>query len=131
MKLEPVAGVRRDERAPAAVLLHAQAAGVGALQRLVEFNFVESEAEVIDARQRPLPRLHDDVDGATLELRQAELEAERVELAPRDAGLIRGEVLADAAVARDEVEAELADVARLDLANPARHEVVVKQVHRV
>jgi hypothetical protein len=33
-------------------------------------------------------------------------------------------------VARDEVEAELADVSRLDLADATRDEVVVEQVHR-
>jgi hypothetical protein len=32
-------------------------------------------------------------------------------------------------VARDEVEAELADVPRLDLAHAARHQVVVEEVH--
>ena len=44
-------------------------------------------------------------------------------------GLVRRQVLADPPVARDQVEAELADVARLDLAHPARDEVVVEEVH--
>jgi cytochrome c oxidase assembly factor CtaG len=35
----------------------------------------------------------------------------------------------DAAVARDELERELAEVASLDLAHPARHEVVVEELH--
>src|SRR5262249_51368973 len=90
---------------------------------------VEREAEVVDPRQRPLAGLHDDVDRAELELGEPELEAERVELGPGDSGLVRREVLADAPMARNEVEAELADVARLDFANPARHQVVVEEMH--
>jgi hypothetical protein len=75
-------------------------------------------------------RLHHDVHGAFLELGEAELEAHRVELVPGDSGFVRGELLADAAVARDEVERELADVARFDLADPARDEVIVEKLHR-
>src|SRR5437868_809279 len=33
-------------------------------------------------------------------------------------------------MASDEIEAELADIARLDLADPAGHQVVVEQMHR-
>ena len=44
-------------------------------------------------------------------------------------GSYDAQVLADAAVPRDEVEAELADVARLDLAHLARDEVVVEELH--
>ena len=84
---------------------------------------------MVDPRQLPLARLDDDVDRAALELRQPQLEAELVELLPRDARLERLVVLADPAVPRDEVEAELADVARLDLAHLARHEVVVEELH--
>jgi hypothetical protein len=47
----------------------------------------------------------------------------------RHPGLERGQILADPPVARHEVEAELADVARLDLAHAARHKVVVEEVH--
>ena len=130
MKLEPVARVRRHERPPAAVLLHAQRRQLRAGERALELVLVEREAEMVDARKRPLPRLHDDVHRAELELGQAKLEAELVQLGPRDSGLVRLQVLSDAPVARDEVEAELADVARLDLADAARDEVVVEQVHR-
>src|SRR5206468_8751780 len=77
----------------------------------------------------PLGRLDDDVDGAELELRHAQLEAHRVQLRPRDPRFVRGQVLADPTVARDEVEAELPDVPRLDLAHAARDEVVVEEVH--
>ena len=96
----------------------------------LELVLVEHEPEVVDARRRPLARLDDDVHRALLELGQPELEAHRVELAPGDAGLVRGELLADAAVSCDEVERELADVARLDLADAARDEVVVEELHR-
>ena len=85
---------------------------------------------MVDARHRPLARLDDDVDGALLELGQAQLEALRVEVLPRHARLEGRELLADAPVARDEIEAELADIARLDLADAARDEVVVEELHR-
>src|SRR5690348_16623613 len=110
MELEPVAGVRGDERAPPPVLLHAQVVPLRALERRLELVLVEHESEMVDARGRPLPRLDDDVDRALLQLRQPELEAHRVELVPRDSRLVRRELLADAAVARDEIECELADV---------------------
>jgi hypothetical protein len=38
-------------------------------------------------------------------------------------------LLANATVARDQFEAELRQVARLDLADAARHQVVVEQTH--
>src|SRR5581483_7190627 len=129
MKLQPIARVRGHERAPPAVLLHPELRLLGAAEGAVELVLVEGEAEVVDARQRPLSRLHDDVDGAELELREPELEPGLVQLRPRHPGLERLEVFADAAVPRDEVETELADVARLDLADAARDEVVVEQVH--
>ena len=128
VELDAVAGARRDERAPAAVLLHAQLELVGARERRGEVVLLERDADVVDARQVPLPRLHDDVDGAALELGQPELEAELVELVPGDARLVARVLLADAAVARDELEPELREVARLDLADPARHEVVVEHL---
>src|SRR6266404_5685969 len=129
MELEAVARVRGDERAAAAVLLHAQPRLLGARERAIELVVVEREAEMVDAWQRPLPGLHDDVHGAQLELRQPELEPDRVQLRPRDAGRVRLQVLADAPMARDEVEAELPDVPRLDLAHSARDEVVVEEMH--
>src|SRR3954447_14718661 len=130
MQLQPVAGVGRDERPPAAVLLHPQLGLLGPRDRLLEFLVVEREPQVVDARQRPLSRLHHDVDGAELELGEPQLDPERVELTPRDTRLVRRQVLADPAVPGDQVEAELADVARLDLPHPARDEVVVEEIHR-
>ena len=100
-----------------------------ALDHVVELVLVEREPEVVDARQLPLAGLDDDVDGAALELGEPQLEAHLVELLPRDPGLERLVVLADPAVARDERERELADVARLDLAHAARDQVVVEELH--
>ena len=80
--LEPVAGVRRDERAPAGVLLHAQAALRRALEHLLELVVVERHAEVVDARQRPLARLDDDVDRAALELGEPVPEARSARARP-------------------------------------------------
>src|ERR1051325_8734899 len=112
------------------MLLHADLGLFCARARLLELLVVEGEPEVVDARQGPLARLDDDVDRPELELRQAQLEAELWELRPGDARLVGREVLSDPAVAGDEVEAELADVARLDLPHPARDEVIVEEVHR-
>src|SRR5438874_7006980 len=127
--LEPVAGIGGDERAAAAVLLHAEVPLSGAGKHVVELILVEGHADVVDARHAPVTRLHDHVHCAALELREAELEAVAVELLPRDAGLEGDMVVADPPVARDEVETELADVACLDCAQLARHEVVVEEVH--
>jgi glyoxylase I family protein len=129
MELEPVAGVRRHERAAPAVLLHAQVGIFGTCDRALELVVVERQPDMVDAWHCPLSRLYHDVDRAELELRQAQLEPERVELHPRHPRLVRRQVLPDAAVARDQLEAELADVARFDLAHLARHEVVVEEVH--
>src|SRR5207248_358380 len=46
-----------------------------------------------------------------------------------DPRLVRRELLADPAVAGDEVERELADVACLDLADATRNEVIVEELH--
>src|SRR3954470_11867477 len=129
MQLEPVAGVRRDERPPDAVLLHAELRLIGACKRDLELLFVERKPEMVDAGKRPLTRLHDDVHRPELELREPQLEADRIELRPRHPRLVGREVLADAAVPGDQVEAKFADVARLDFAHAARHEVIVEEVH--
>ena len=55
---------------PLSVLLHAEAELVGARDRRREIVVVEHEADVVDARQVPLPGLDDDVDGAAVELRR-------------------------------------------------------------
>ena len=87
MQLEAVAGSRRHERPPAAVFLHAQLTQLGTRERRDEIVLVEREAEVVDPRQLPLARLDDDVHRAALELGQAQLEAQLVELLPAVAGL--------------------------------------------
>src|SRR5712691_12216034 len=84
---------------------------------------------MVDARQRPLAGLHDDVDRAQLELGQPQLEPDRIQLRPRHAGLVGRQVLADPPMPRYQVEAELADVPRLDLSHAARHQVVVEEMH--
>ena len=82
MHLEPVAGVRRDEGAATPVRLDPQLALRRALDHVLEVVVVEREPEVVDARNLPLAGLHDHVDGAALQLGQAQLEAEAVELLP-------------------------------------------------
>ena len=81
--LEPVAGVRGDERAPAAVRLDPQVLVDRALDHLLELVLVEREPEVVDARQLPLPRLDDDVDRAALELGEPQLEPHACRAPPR------------------------------------------------
>jgi hypothetical protein len=126
--LEPVAGVGGDEGPPAGVLLHAQSALGRSLEHLAELVVVERHAEMVDPRQRPLARLDDDVDRPALELGEPVLEALLFELLPGDAGLEVHLVLADPPVARDQPEAELAQIARLDIPDVARHQVVVEQL---
>ena len=94
-----------------------------------EVVLVECEAEMVDPRQLPLAGLDDDVHRAALELRQAQLEAQLVELFPAVAGLERARVLVDSAVPGDQVESELSDIARLDLAHLAGHQVVMEELH--
>src|SRR5581483_8911211 len=127
--LEPVARVGRDERAPAAVLGHAQAIVHRTAEHRLVLLVVERDADVVDAGDAPVAGLHDDVHGAALELGQPELEAAALELLPRHAGLDRHVLVVDAAVARDEVEAELPDVAGLDIDDRRGDEVVVKEAH--
>jgi len=90
---------------------------------------VERRSNVVDARQLPLPRLHDHVDRPALELGQAVAKAGLLELLPGDTRLVVDLVLADPPVSGDQAEAELAQVASLDLPDAARDEVVVEQLH--
>src|SRR4051794_735516 len=129
--LQAVTRVRGDERAPPSVLLHAEVLRLRAREDGEELLLVEREAEVVDARELPLARLDDDVDRPALELREAELEPAAVEMLPREAGLVGDRLLADAPVAGDQVEAELADVAALEVPDLRRDEVVVEDLHRV
>ena len=117
MQLDAVAGARRDERAPAAVLLDAQLELGRAREHRREVVLVERDPDVVDARQVPLPRLDDDVDRAALELAEPQLEAVAGRAPPRRRRARRRVLVADPPVARDELEAELAEVAGLDLAD--------------
>src|SRR5215211_1540574 len=120
MKLDAISRARCDERASAAVFLHAERELVGARERRGEGVLLERDADVVDARQVPLARLDDDVDGAALELGQPQLEADPVQLVPRNARLVARVLFADAPVARHELEAELRQIARLNFADAAR-----------
>ena len=81
------------------MVLHAELELSARRRALLEVVLVEREAEMVDARELPLAGLHDDVHAAALELREAQLEAAPVELLPRGAGLERGQVVRDPAVA--------------------------------
>src|SRR5439155_20229348 len=70
------------------------------------------------------------VDRSALELAQAVTEPFLLQLVPGHAGLEMNLVLADAPVAGDEPEAELGQVAGLDLPHVAGDQVVVKQLQR-
>src|SRR5688572_5454897 len=129
MELEAVARVRGHERAPTAVLLHAQLANLRACQRRNEIVLVEHKPQMVDAWQLPLAGLDDDVDRAALQLREPELEAHPVEVIPAVARLEGRRLLPDAPMTRDERETELSHVARLDLTHLARHQVVMEEVH--
>src|SRR5438552_1454379 len=129
MHLQPEAGPGRDECSSSAVLLYPQIELVGTRQRRSQIVLVENDAEMVDPRQFPLARLNDDVDRPTLELREAQLEADCVELLPRDAWLVAAVVVPNSAVSRDQEKAELREVAGLDLAHLARHEAVVEELH--
>ncbi|OLE17905.1 MAG: hypothetical protein AUG88_05450 [Actinobacteria bacterium 13_1_20CM_4_68_12] len=129
--LDPITGAGGDEGAAARVFLDAQLEALRPLHHLDELVLVERKADVVDAGEVPLPGLDDDVDGAALELREAQPKAEPVELLPWHAGLEMGLLVPDPPITRDELEAELGDVARLDVAHIARHQVVVEELHAV
>jgi hypothetical protein len=127
--LQPEAAVGRHERAAAPMVLYAKLELDRAVDRRYEVVLVEREPEMVEPGEIPLSGLHDDVDAPALELREAQLEAGPIELLPRDARLVRPQVLGNPPVAPDEVEAELAEVPRFDLSHLARDEVVVEEVH--
>src|SRR6478736_1423525 len=127
--LEPVAGIRRHERSPPRMLLDAEVPGRRALENFVKGILVEHDAQVVDAREPPVARLHDHVDGASLQLGEPKLEPVPLEILPGDPRLHRDGLVADAAVAGDQRKPELPDVAGLDLAQLARDQVVVEEVH--
>src|SRR5918995_2209470 len=129
MDLQPVAGVRGDERPPPPVRLHAQLLVDGAIDDLGEFVLVECEPEMVDARQVPLAGLDASVDSAPLQLGQPELEAHPIELLPRHPRLEGLVVLTDPPVPRDEVERELGEVPLLDLPDARGDEVGVEELH--
>lgn len=127
--LDAVARVRRDERPAAAVLLHTEVPLRRAPEHRLELLLVERDSDVVDPRNAPVARLDDDVDRAPLQLGKAWLEAVVVELLPRRPGLDRYVLLADTPVARDEVEPELAEVTRFDVAELGGDQVVVEELH--
>jgi hypothetical protein len=128
VQLDAEARAGGDERPPGAVLLHARWSW--SARAIVAAKSSSSRTSPSDhARNLPLAGLDDDVDGALLQLREPVLEADAVELLPRDARLVAAVLVFDAPVARDEAEPELGQVPGLDLAHPARHEVVVEEVH--
>src|SRR5581483_5119534 len=129
MHLEPVPGVRRDERAAPAVLLHAQVPLHRAAEYGLEVVLVERNADMVDARDPPMAGLHHYVDAAALELGKAQLEPFALELLPRRARLDCHVLVADPPVAGDEREPELAQVAGLDVAELRGDEVVVEKLH--
>ena len=130
MHLEPVAGLGRDERALARVILDLQAEIAGPVEDGLVILLVERDAEVVDSRHVPVTGLEDDVHGAAPDLDESQAEADLVELLPGRAGLEPVRALAPPAVAADELEAELAEIPGLEQPDLARHEVVVEQVHR-
>src|SRR5439155_21921052 len=91
---------------------------------------VECDAEMVDTRTLPVARLDDDVHGSSPELDQPQPKTHLLELVPGDAGFEPVRVLAHPAVAGDQAEAELSDVARLDEPHLARDEVVMEELHR-
>ena len=128
--LEAEAGLGGDEGPPLRVLLHLQPAEIRAREHGDELILVESDSEMVDARDLPVARLDDDVDRPPLELAQPQPEAHPVELLPWHARLERRLLLADASVAAEEAEREPAEIPRLGLAHLARDEVVVEEPHR-
>ena len=72
----------------------------------------------------------DDVDGAPLELGQTKLEAEPIELLPRDAWFEARVLLADPPVPGDQLETELREIPGFDLADAIRDKVIMKESHR-
>ena len=127
--LEPVARVRRDECAAPTVLGDAEVIVHRAAEHRFVLVLVQRDAEVVDPRQAPVTGLDDDVDRAPLELGQPELEPPAVELLPGDACLDRHVLVVDPPVAGHQMEAELADVPRLDVDDLGGHEVVVEEAH--
>ena len=112
-------------RAPARAARSARRAPDGQLELVL----VEHEPEVVDARRWPLTRLDDDVHRPFSSSVSRSLNPSRRARARRP-GLVGGELLPDAAVARNQVECELADVPRFDLADAAGDEVIVEELHR-
>ena len=129
MHLEPVARLGGHERPLARMVLHLQSEVVGPVDHRLELLLVERDAEVVDARDVPVARLEDDVDGAPPELHEPQAKAHLVESLPGRPGLEPLRALALPAVAADQLEAELAEIAPLEEPHLARHEVVVEQLH--
>jgi len=70
VNLDAIAGVRRDDRAAAAMLLHAEVPLASRARAPPGTHLVEGDADVVDTWDAPVARLDDDVDGARSSLRQ-------------------------------------------------------------
>jgi hypothetical protein len=112
------------------VILDLEAELAGTVDDRLVRVLVERDPEMVDARDVPVPRLEDDVDGSAGELDEAEPESDRVEILPGRARLEPLRALALPAVAADELEAELAEVPALEEADLARDQVVMEQMQR-
>src|SRR5919201_368083 len=127
---QPVAGVGSDKGAPAAVFLHPEVELGGAAEHAEELLVLAREAEMVDARLRPLARLDHNIDRAALKLAQPEPKAELVELLPGDSWFVRSFLVSHASVTSNELEAELSEIAGFEVTDPAGEQVVVEQLHR-
>ena len=128
--LQPVTGLRGHERSLPGMVLNLEPEIARAVEHGLVVLLVECDAEVVDAWHVPVARLEDDVDRPAPDLDEAKAKADPVELFPGRAGFEPVRALAAPAVAADELEAELAEIAGLEQPDLARHEVVVEQVHR-
>ena len=126
---EAVSRLGGDERALARVILNLEAEVRGALESAVVLLLFEGDAEVVNARDVPVPGLEHDVDRPPRDLDKPEPEAHAIELLPGGSRLEPVRALAPPAVAPDEREPELAQIARFEEPHLARHEVVVEQMH--
>src|SRR5262249_36909798 len=73
----------------------------------------------------------EEVHRSSFQLGQTQLEPAALERVPGDPRLDRDVLVVDAAVARDQVEAQLPDVASLDVDDLGGDQVVVEEAHRV
>ena len=129
MHLEPVARVRRDERPAPAVLLDRRFHASPRAEHGLEVVLVERDAEVVDAGIRQCPGWTTTLTAPRWSSDSRSLNPSRSSCSHETPGSTETCSSPIAPVAGDQVEAELAEVARLDVAQLARDEVVVEEVH--